>query len=144
MMIGAGLMFLIFLGYSFYQSLGNWQVQFNHRLQTAHTRGEIEELLDAVNTINSEDIKSNALQQLAVAIAGTGDSQWKKEIFQQTINTTRPIENSTQRSKALKKIAVAIGNTGEFSWAVEVAMTIPVKKIRDNVLTILVKKKEER
>ncbi len=137
-------LFLIFLGFSSYQFLGNLQEQFHHRVQSAESRGEIEELLDALNTINDEFTKSDAVQRLAVAIAGTGDIQWKQETFHRAIRTTGAIESYNLRSKALKEIAVSIGKTGDIPWAVKVAMSIPAKDIKNNVLNELLEKIEEK
>ena len=137
-------LFLIFFVFSSYQSLGNLREKFHQRVQSAESLGEIEELLDAVNTINNETTKSYAIQRLAKAIGGTADTQWKQETFKQAIRTTKSIYNNNLRSIALKEIAVSIGKTGDIPWALEVAVSIPAEDIRNNVLNELREKLEEK
>jgi len=87
--IGSGL-FVIFLILSLVNFTGGWDKKFTaklHNAQTGKSVKKFEDLLDAVNSIKSEQEQANGLKVIAVTISKTGDWQWALDVTK-TIKVT--------------------------------------------------------
>jgi hypothetical protein len=145
-MIASGLIFIIFVGFSFYKSLGNlgnWEQRLNNKVLSVTGETDMMDLLDAVHTIYQEKAQYEILDQIVWLIVKEGDSPWKKEIYQRVIEEVKTLSGS-RSSRLLRKIALGIAGTGDTPWAVEVVMSIPFKDIRNDVLKELQEIIEEK
>jgi hypothetical protein len=144
MILIAGLMFLIFLGFGFYRALGNpgdWERQLNNKVHVVSGETDMMELLEAVHSIDREQARYQSLEQIAAFIVKEKQFRWKKEIYQLVIDAILSYDGH-RRGNLLEKIALWIAANGDVPWAKEVAMSIRDKTIRNNVLKELREKIE--
>lgn len=135
-LIAVLLMFLIFLGFTFYQSLGNkgnWEQRLNNKVLSVTSESDMMDLLDAVNSINQEQARYETLKRIVALIVKEEDFRWKKEIYQQVIDAVLTFYGH-RRISLLKKIALWIAKNGDGPWAISVAENISFKGTRNNLL----------
>lgn len=145
-MIASGLMFIIFVGFGLYKSLGylgNWEQRLNYKVMSVTGESDMMDLLDVVHTIDPEIARHETLKQIVGLITKEGDSRWKKEIYQRVIEEVKTL-TGYQSTRLLRKIILWIAGTGDITWAEEVAMSIQAKNIRNNVLKELREKIGEK
>ena len=59
----------------------------NHKILSVTGESDMMDLLDAADTITDENHKDNALKEIAVAAAKTGDIEWAMSITKKINNT---------------------------------------------------------
>jgi hypothetical protein len=146
MFLIAGLMFLIFLGFSFYKSLGNiknWEQRLNKKMLSVTGETEMMDLLDAVNSIDQEKARYETLERIAALIVKKEEFHRKKEIYQRLIEEVKILADS-RSSRLLGKIALGIAGTGDITWATAVAEKIPDMKIRTSTLKTIRERIEKK
>jgi hypothetical protein len=146
MFLIAGLMFLIFLGFSFYKSLGNpgnWEQRLNNKLLSITGETEMMDLLDAAHSIDQEQSRYETLERIAALIVKKKEFRRKKEIYQRVVEEVKTLTGSSS-SRLLRKIALGIAGTGDITWATAVAEKIPDMKIRTNALKTIRQRIEKK
>jgi hypothetical protein len=117
---------LVVLGvYIFITFPGHWQDRFQQKVQAAKNKRAVEDLLDAIDTINHERERSIAIGVVAVKILETGDRQWQRETFPEVIAAVEEIDSRNRKFKLLEKIAFAVAKTVDIQWAKSVAQKLP-------------------
>lgn len=117
---------LVVLGvYIFIKFPGHWEDRFQQKAQAAKSKRAVEDLLDAVNTINHKEQRSDVIGIIAVKILETGDRQWQKETFPEVIAAVEKIDSRNRKFKLLEKIAFTVAETGDIQWAKSVAERLP-------------------
>ena len=98
-----------------YRFTGDFESKVIHRIRAAKSAAVLEDLIDAVNSMENGIDKSLALKETAASIAKTGDIQWAL-VTAQTIET----ENKRDRFYALKEVAAAALKTKDIKSAEEI------------------------
>lgn len=125
----------ILLGiYIFHQFPVNWENRFQQKVQAATSKRAIEDLLDAMNTINHEAQRFNAIRAITMRIAGVGDREWQRATFPEVITAAEAIGERKRVFKLLEEIAFAIRGTGDSQWAKSVAERLPELSMRTREL----------
>ena len=138
------LILLVLGAYIFLTFPGQWEDRFQQKAQTAKSKRAVEDLLDAVNTINHEEQRSDAIGIIAVKILETGDPQWQRETFPEIIAAVEEIGSRNRKFKLLEKIAFAVAETGDIHWATSIANGIPDQEIKNKALEELREKVEQK
>ena len=112
---------------------GNWEQRLNNKVLSVTGETDMMDLVDAVHSIDREEARYENLERIVAVIVKEKEFRWKKEIYQQVIDVVLTFYGHRRRN-LLKKIALWIAGNGDVPWAVEVAMSIPAKNIRNNVL----------
>ena len=133
--IFTSVLILVVLGvYIFITFPGHWQDRFQQKALAAKSKRAVEDLLDAVNTINHEEQRSDAIGVTALKILETGDRQWQRETFPEIIAAVEIIDSRNRKFKLLEKIAFAVAETGDIQWAKSVANRLPAFDMRTREL----------
>ncbi|MGD2090462.1 MAG: hypothetical protein PVH61_30095 [Candidatus Aminicenantes bacterium] len=119
------LILLVLGGYIFITFPGHWEDRFQQKTQAAKSKRAVEDLLDAIATMNHESQRSFAIGVTAEKILETGDRQWQKETFPEVIAGVEKIDSRNRKFKLLEKIAFAVAKTGDIQWARSVAQKLP-------------------
>ena len=121
-------------GYIFITFPGHWEDRFQQKAQAAKSKPAVEDLLDAINTINHESQRSIAIGATAEKILEVGDRQWQRETFPEVIAAAEAIDERNRKFKLLEKIAFAVAKTGDIQWAKSVAQKLPAFSTRTREL----------
>jgi hypothetical protein len=140
-LIAPGAIFLVFFILCFIVFQGNWDQRLNNKLLSVSSESDMVDLLDAVHSIYREEARYQSLEPIAAFIEKEKEFRWKKEIYQRIIDEVKTLIYDYS-SRLLEKIVLWIAKTGDIPWAIEVAMSIPDKNIRTNVLKVLREKLE--
>lgn len=126
---------LLVLGvYIFITFLVHWEDRFQQKALAAKSKRAVEDLLDAVDTINLEEHRATAIGVIAVKIVETGDRQWQKETFPEIIAAVETIEERNRKFRLLEQIAFAVARTGDIQRAKSVANSLPAFNMRTREL----------
>ena len=142
-LIAPGTILLVFLVLCFFIFPGNWDRQLNNKLLSVSGESDMVDLLDAVHSIYREESRFQILEPIAAFIVKEKKFRWKKEIYQQFIDEVKTLAGY-HSTWLLEKIVLWIAKTGDIPWAREMAMSIPAKNIRNNLLKELREKPGEK
>lgn len=92
-----GVVFWVFLVFSFTYLPLNWEEKLLHQLQTAKNRSDFLEVLDTTKSMNNLRDESYAIKRIALEIAKTGEIQRAKLVAEQ-------IPNEDVKNTALQEI----------------------------------------
>jgi len=124
--IFTSVLILVALGvYIFTTFPGDWEDRFQQKAQTAKSKRAVEDLLDAINTMNHENQRFIAIGVITGKITKTGDKQWQREKFPEVIAAAEAIDEKNRKFNLLEKIAFAVAKTGDIQWARSVAQKLP-------------------
>jgi hypothetical protein len=123
---------------------GDWEDRFQQKAQIAKSKRAVEDLLDAIDTMDHERQRSIAIGVTAQRITKTGDKQWQRETFHEVIAAAEAIDVKIRRFKLLEKIAFAVAKTGDIQWAKSVAEKLPAFSTSTHALKKEILKKIER
>ena len=119
------LILLVLGAYIFLTFPGQWEDRFQQKAQAAKSKRAVEDLLDAIDTMDHERQRSIAIGVTAGKITETGDKLWQRETFHEVIAAAEAIEVKIRKFKLLEKIAFAVAKTGDIQWARSVAQKLP-------------------
>ena len=96
------LIIIVFLVFAFNHFIGNGRVMMIHKLETANSRKDFEDLVEAAYSIKDNHYKSGVLRAVAMAIADRDDISWATAI-------ANDIPDMKIRTSALKLVQPEIG-----------------------------------